>query len=137
MAIFKHLGMLIGRLCICAIFLGSGINKIMDWDGVVQYMSNEGMTNIPLFLTLAIVCELLGGIFVLLGYWTRFGAFILLVFLGVVTYIFHDFWLFEGLAQVKEQVNFMKNLAIFGGVIYLLSAGPGKISVDGVRGKAD
>ena len=109
----------------------------MGWDGVVQYMAGEGMANIPLFLTLAIVCELLGGIFLLLGYWTRFGAIILLAFLSFVTYVFHDFWVFEGLAQVKEQVNFMKNLAIFGGLLYILAAGPGKISVDGVRGKTD
>jgi putative oxidoreductase len=59
------------------------------------------------------------------------GALGLIVFLIPTTLLFHDFWAFEGDDQRMQQMShFLKNLGIVGGLILLMSYGPGRYSVD-------
>ena len=68
----------------------------------------------------------------ILGAWTRFGAIFLLVFLAAATWYFHDFWKFADPGQRQLQtIQFMKNLAIGGGLLSLVAFGGGPWSVDG------
>ena len=69
--------------------------------------------------------ELGGGLSVLLGYKTRWGALALVIFLIPTTLIFHT--KFSDPVQV---IMFMKNLAILGGVLMIASFGPGPLSLD-------
>jgi putative oxidoreductase len=108
-----------------AIFIWAAAGKIMFYDINAQYMASKGLTMIPALLFGAAIVELLGGLSLILGYKTRLGAFILLLFLIPTTLIFHDFWNLEGVARIPEQVNFMKNLAIFGGLLYIVAHGAG------------
>jgi len=72
---------LIGRILMAAIFIMSGLGKIADPAGTQQYMQAMGMTwATTLFYIGAIVIEVGGGISLLLGYWTRAGAMVLLLF---------------------------------------------------------
>lgn len=120
----------LGRLFISLIFILAGIGKLLNYDQTAQYMASKGMTMIPLFLIAAAVIELLGGLSLLLGFKTRVGATLLLLFLIPVTIIFHDFWNLQGAEQHAMLIEFMKNLAIFGGLFYVLSVGPGRWSLD-------
>jgi putative oxidoreductase len=123
------IGMLLGRICISAIFILAAIGKIMDYEGTSQYMASKGLTMIPIFLYGAAIVELIGGLMVLIGFKTRIGAVILLLFLIPTTLIFHDFWnVSEALARQLQMIIFMKNLAIFGGLLYIVCAGPGRIA---------
>lgn len=115
----------IARVCIASVFIWAAAGKIFAYDMNVQYMASKGFTMIPFFLISAAVIELLGGLSLILGYKSRLGALILLLFLIPTTIIFHDFWTLEGAAQFPEQVNFMKNLAIFGGLLYVMVYGTG------------
>jgi putative oxidoreductase len=75
---------------------------------------------------------LLGGISLLAGAWTRIGSFFLLVFIVAATYYFHEFWKFADPTQRQLQtIQFMKNLAISGGLLSLIAFGGGPWSVDG------
>ena len=94
-------------------------------------MTSEGMVMVPVFLVGAILSELCGGLSILLGWWTRVGATLLIVFLIPTTLIFHDFWTYEGAQQQMQMIHFMKNLAILGGLFVLLSVGGGPWSIDG------
>lgn len=124
---------LFGRICMCILFLWAGINKFLDYDNTAKYMQSYGMTMIPLFLYGAAAVEILGGLSLLLGYYTRAGASILLLFLIPTTLIFHSFWLLEGNERSMEMTHFLNNLAIFGGLLYVLSAGAGRFSVDAAK----
>jgi putative oxidoreductase len=119
-----------GRILISAIFLMSGVGKIMDWSGTAQSMENKGMVAVPLFLAGAIALELGGGLAILLGYWTRAAAVALIVFLVPTTLIFHNFWALDGPQQRMELINFMKNLAILGGLLKFAADGAGRVSLD-------
>ncbi len=126
---------LFGRLFLSAIFLLSAIGKLADWTATTQFMAQKGMIATSAFLAGAIALELFGGLSVLLGFWTRFGAAALILFLVVATPIFHDFWTQEGMARMNQMQHFMKNVAIIGGALTVASFGPGRYSIDGWRSR--
>jgi putative oxidoreductase len=122
---------LIGRILLVLIFLNSGIGKIGNFEGTAQYMAKFGMPFTNYFLIGAIFLELIGSITAILGYYTRFGAFLLLIFLVPTTLIFHT-----NFADPMQKIHFMKNISMFGGCLILLAAGAGRFSLDYLlRGK--
>ena len=123
----------LARLMIAAIFLASAIgNKIPQFQATANYMQTEGVPNPKLALFGAIGLLLLGGLSVVAGAWTRIGSLFLLVFLAAATFYFHDFWRFADPTQRQLQtIQFMKNLAIGGGLLALIAYGGGAWSVDG------
>jgi putative oxidoreductase len=72
-----------------------------------------------------------------LGYKTRLGALLLFLFLIPVTLTFHNFWTYS---DPKEQhVNmlfFMHNLTLMGGLLLLMTTGPGPLSIDASQRKS-
>src|SRR4051812_33247284 len=106
-----------GRTLVSIIFILSGINKVSDWAGNSQYMATQGMPLIPLFLSAAILIELAGGLSLLLGWFTGWSATLLFLYLIPTTLIFHNFWAYTGMEQQTQLVNFLKNLAIMGGLL--------------------
>ncbi len=74
-----------------------------------------------------------GGLSIIVGFKTRIGAALLLVFLVLATYFFHDFWTFEN-AQAKQDqiIQFMKNLALMGTMVFLMTNGSGRMSLDNI-----
>jgi putative oxidoreductase len=126
---------LIARLCLAAVFLVAGISKLVYFDQTAQAMASKGLPSVPLLLICAAVVEIVGGLFLIFGYKARFGALILLLYLIPTTAIFHDFWNSGAADQVAQQTNFLKNLAIFGGLLYVLCDGAGGFSLDHFRHK--
>ena len=124
---------LMARLMIAGIFLASAIgNKIPHFKETVEYMTAEKVPNPTFALFGAIGLLLIGGLSVVLGAWTRFGAIFLLVFLAAATFYFHDFWTIVDPGQRQLQtIQFMKNLAVGGGLLALVAFGGGPWSVDG------
>jgi putative oxidoreductase len=131
--IVKGLTSLVARLLLAFIFLASAIgNGIPQFQQTAEYMASEGVPNPKFALFAAIGLLLIGGLSVVAGSWTRFGASFLLVYLAAATYFFHDFWQFTEAAQRQLQtIQFMKNLAIGGGLLSLMAFGGGPWSVDG------
>jgi len=74
--------------------------------------------------------ELGGGILLLLGVRARWIALLFVIFLAVITPIYHDFWNATGNAVIGQKINFMKNVAILGGMLMVFAFGPGRYSVD-------
>jgi len=93
-------------------------------------MASHGMPYTNFFLVGAIFFELVCSITVIVGYFARFGALLLLIFLIPTTIIFHNIFV-----DPKMMIQFMKNVSMFGGLLVLLSFGPGRFSLDYLRGK--
>jgi putative oxidoreductase len=117
--------LLISRVLLSAIFIWSGINKILDPTGTQQYMAAYGMPATGLLLVAAIAIELGGGLSVLLGYRSRLGAALLGLLLIPATLIFHT-----NFSDPTQQIMFMKNLAILGGLLTIYHFGSGQIAID-------
>ncbi len=121
----KSLGILVGRILLAVIFLWSGTGKIGNFAGTAQNMAAHGMPYATFFLVGAIFFEVVGSLTVILGFFLRLGAVLLLIFLVPTTLIFHNIFV-----DPKMMVHFMKNVSIFGGLLVLLGAGPGRYSLD-------
>lgn len=115
---------LISRVLLSALFIMSGINKILNPVATQQYMASFGMPLTGLLLIAAIVIELAGGLSVLLGYKARWGAIALVIFLIPATLIFHT-----NFADQMQTIQFMKNLAILGGLLMIIQYGSGAIAL--------
>jgi len=122
---WKALAHLIGRILLVLIFLQSGIGKVGNFAGTAKYMASHGMPLPTLFLIGAIFFELVGSITVITGYFTRFGALLLIIFLIPTTLIFHTHF-----TDPMQKIHFMKNMSMFGGCLILLTAGAGRFSLD-------
>ncbi|WP_202882146.1 DoxX family protein [Candidatus Manganitrophus noduliformans] len=119
---------LFGRIFIAAIFFMSGINKILAPGATQEMMAQAGMPLPGLFLVGAIVLEIGGALSLLFGAFTFWGSLALLIFMIPTTLIFHT-----NFADPNQMIHFMKNLAMIGGILYVMGAGPGRISVDAKR----
>jgi len=125
----KAYGPVVGRILIAPLFLLSGFHKLTAFSAVAGMMAKAGMPYPEIFLVGATVLELGGGLMVLLGWHARWGALALILFTIPATLVFHNFWAVEA-AHYRGQLNhFMKNLAILGGLVYIMAAGSGPFSL--------
>ena len=116
---------LVGRIGLSAIFIMGGWSKITGFAGMVAYAASMGVPFAELAIVIAIVVELIGGLMLLVGYKTKWAALAIAVFLVPVTFIFHG-----NFADQTQMMAFMKNFAIFGGMLYVAAAGAGRYSLD-------
>ena len=117
-------GLLVSRILLSWIFLFSGARKVFAFQQTQAFMTDAGMHMAGLFLVLAILFELGGGLSVLLGYYPRLGALALILFLVPTTFVFH-----RNFAVAGQSAHFMKNVAIMGGLFAILAAGGGEFSL--------
>ena len=121
---------MLGRILLSSIFILSGLAKIPGWDNTLGFMQSRGMHGVRFFLTAAIAMEILGGISILVGYRARAAALLLTLYLVPVTLIFHSFWMYSGMQAQMQLGNFLKNIAIIGGLLGLVGNGAGAWSLD-------
>jgi putative oxidoreductase len=126
----KGFVILAGRVLLSIIFVLSALGKLFNFGGTAGMMSAKGLPTASLLLVVALAFELVGGLSVLTGFKTRLGAILLVIFLVPVTLVFHNFWAYQGMEQQMQMANFLKNVAIAGGLLLLLAFGPGPLSVD-------
>lgn len=122
---FKKYLPLVGRVFLAAIFLRSGIGHILGFAGTVQMMTGQGIPAAPLLLAGSVVCLLLGGLSILLGFKVRWGAILLIIFLVPATLVFHN-----PIADASELNDFLKNIGLIGGILFVYYFGPGPVSID-------
>ncbi len=114
---------LLGRALIALIFILAGVNKIQGYETTVGYMQQFGVPALLLPGTIAL--EILGGLAVLAGFYSRLAAIPLAVFTLLTGIIFHG-----NFADPVQMVLFLKNLAIAGGFLLLFAHGPGAWAVN-------
>ena len=124
---------LVGRFLLALMFVLAGISKIGGFAGTVGYMQSKGMPMASVLAVLTIALEIGGGMALIVGWQTRWAALALALFTLVASLIFHDFWAMTGPAQMTNQLMFMKNMAVIGGMLVLAAFGPGAISLDARR----
>jgi putative oxidoreductase len=97
-------------------------------------MSEAGIPAPKLMLVGAIVFLIAGSFSIILGYKSRIGATLLLIFLILATYYFHHFWNLSDPKQQQEQmIQFLKNLGLMGAMLLIIANGTGPLSLDNRR----
>ena len=131
--IVNKFGPLVGRILIALIFLLSGFGKLTGFAGTAGYMASKmpvSGTLIDLLLVITIIVELGGSLALVLGFKARIAALVLFLWMIPVTLIFHNFWAAPADQAMIQQIMFLKNLAIMGGMLMIMANGPGPLSVD-------
>ncbi|MGS5087770.1 DoxX family protein [Hydrogenophaga sp. A37] len=124
---------LVSRLLLAAVFLPAGIGKITGFEGTVGYIASVGLPMATLGAVVAIVVEVLGGLALLVGFGTRWAALALALFTLAASFFFHNFWAVPAEQQLMQQMLFMKNIGVTGGLLALAAFGAGAFSLDARR----
>ncbi|HEY0878697.1 MAG TPA: DoxX family protein [Zeimonas sp.] len=121
---------LIGRICLAWLFVPAGWGKIAGFSGTVGYAASAGLPFPPAMVAIAVVIELIGGLALLVGYKARWAAAALALFTIVAAFGFHNYWSMPAEQQAMQKINFDKNIAIFGGLLFVIAFGAGRFSLD-------
>ena len=124
---------LIGRILLSLVFIIAGVSKIGGFSMEQGFVASKHIPLPAVALAIAMLIELLGGLAILFGLFTRFAAWIVFLYLIPTTLIFHNFWAMQGAAHQDNMLHFEKNVAIMGGLLLLAAFGPGGFSVDAAR----
>jgi putative oxidoreductase len=121
---------LIGRILLAAIFVVSGFGKISGFEGLVGQIASKGFPAAQVFAAATIVIEVGAGLMLIAGWKARWAALLLAVFTAIVSIFFHNFWAVPEAQKMMQQLQFMKNLAMIGGLLMVTAFGPGRLSID-------
>ena len=120
-----HIVDIFGRIFISALFLIEAVRKFFNPDMSMMYMSDHGVPEFLFYPSIAF--EIIIPLLLIAGYKTRIAASLLAVFVLAVTLIFHSHHIIDDSMQLTI---FLKNLAIIGGLLLIISNKPQICSVD-------
>jgi len=131
MSISETISPFLGRLVLAWFFLSEAWWRVRDWEGTVTLMHMKHVANAEPLLALAVVLMALGGISLLLGYYARTGALILFALTIVMSVMIHDYWKITNVVDRDADYDlFIRNIAIAGGLLFLVGMGPGPFAID-------
>jgi putative oxidoreductase len=122
--------MLVARLLIAPMFLLAGIGKVTDFQGTVGYIGSVALPMPQLLAAAALVLEIVASVLLIIGWKTRWAALALALFTLATALFFHNFWAMPADEQMMQQIIFLKNLAVAGGLLMATAVGPGGWSLD-------
>lgn len=121
---------LIGRILLAVMFLGAGISKFGGLDGTAGYIASAGLPLPKLLAIATAVLEVVAALMLIVGWQARWAALALAAFTLLATVLFHNYWAMPAAQQFTQQLMFMKNLAIVGGLLVVFAFGAGALSLD-------
>ncbi len=126
----------VARILLALMFVLAGIGKLGGLEGTAGYIASKGLPA-PMLLAVAVgVLELVAGVLLIIGWQARWAALALAVFTIVASVIFHNYWAMPAEQKMMQQLMFMKNLAVTGGLLFVFAFGAGTLSLDARRNAA-
>jgi len=132
-----------GRVLFAVLFIYSGATKLFGIQATADFIAAkvtipdllvpyttqlESMTGMQTPQLLAIATgsfEILSGLMIALNFAVRFFAILMIIFVGVVTFYFHDFWNQTPPDNAKTLIDALKNLSIIGALFMIAGYGRG------------
>ena len=110
----------LGRFLLGLYFLLPGLAKVFLFQEILDVVTLREVPLPTISLTLVAMCQIVFGLFLMLGKYIQLSAIILAVVTLLINLYIHDFWnMSEGLNQNHETQNFVKNLGILAGLLIL------------------
>jgi len=119
---------LIGRILLASIFIISGIGKVAAPEATMGYIAAMGLPLPAVALAGAIGVEVIGGLMLVLGFYTRSTALALAAFSVATGVIFHG-----AIGDQNQLIHLMKNFSMAGGLLQVAAFGAGALSIDARR----
>jgi putative oxidoreductase len=127
--------LLLGRLALGAIFVKSGIQKLMALSAFAASLAGRGIPQSSMWAFIGATVECIGGILIVTGLKTRYAALLMILFVIVATGISHRYWEYAEAARRAQESQFFKNLSIIGGFLLLWVTGSGRYGLDTLLGR--
>jgi putative oxidoreductase len=122
--------LLLGRVALGAIFLKSGLLKLLALGAFAASLAQRGIPQSGTWALIGALVECGGGLLIVTGTRTREAARLMILFVIVASGISHRFWEFADAARRAQESQFFKNLSIIGGFLLLYMTGGGRFSLD-------
>lgn len=128
--------MLIGRIAIGQLYVVSGYGKITALSVFAAGLTKDGVPAPDVMAVIGASVEFFGGLALVLGLKTRWAGALLVLFTIFATLLRHRYWEFEPPLRGGQYGNFYKNITITGGLLFVVVAGGGRFSIDGLLGRS-
>ena len=107
----------LGRGALALIFLLNGLGVVDQRKPAQELLAHGAPARlVPLLVMGGRVLQLIAGTALLLGWHERVAAMLLALFLVPATLAAHAFWAYDGPEFQPQLVNFLKNVAMVGGL---------------------
>src|SRR6185436_9935800 len=120
-------GQWIGRTALALIFLLNALGVVDQTRPATELLAHGVPAElVPSMIMAGRALQLVAGIALVIGWHERLAALFLALFLIPATLTAHDFWAYHGPELQGQLANFLKNVAMFGGLIFVsFRLGPG------------
>lgn len=109
---------IIGRIIFGLYFLKNAYNHLAHSGHLVGYAQSKGVPSPKIAIIVSGLLMLAGGLSMVFGVYTCWGAIALLAFLVPVTIMMHAYWKIQDpMARMSERIAFEKNVALIGAVL--------------------
>lgn len=126
---------LIGRVLIALLFIPAGFRKFTGLEGTAKYIASKDLPMPQVLAFGTATLELVGGVLLLIGLFTRGVALAFAGFTLLAAVLFHNYWSMPEAQQMVQSLMFWKNIAIAGGLLAIAAFGAGSLSMDANRAK--
>ncbi len=132
-----------GRILFAVLFIYTGATKLFGIQATADFIASkvtipallapytsqlDTMTGMPMPQLLAISSgcfEILAGLMIAVNFGARFFAILMIFFVLMVTFYFHDFWNQSPPDNAKTLIDALKNLSIIGALFMIAGYGRG------------
>lgn len=115
---------LIGRVILGLFFVIAGIRNFLHFGERQTPETNYGWKLPAPVTALGFAAQLVGGLSVVFGVWTMWGAILIILFLIGATELFHNFLLFKGKERDPHFYFTLVNIALCGYCLIVIATAP-------------
>lgn len=131
---FKSPLALLGRILLALMFVLAGVGKLGDIAGTAGYIASGGVPFASAVAVAVGVFEVVAGLALVIGFQARWAALAMAGFTIAASVLFHPFWSLPADQAYVQQLLFMKNVSVAGGLLLVAALGAGPLSLDARRG---
>lgn len=125
--------LLAARLVLAGCLLPTAVSRALNPSGFAMALATEGLLFTTEIAAAVVVIGVAGCLALAAGILPRTTAILLIGQTLFVTLVLHRFWEYGGVFRQAEQATFMAALALVGGLLFYMHAGPGDWGWAGLR----
>ncbi len=119
---------LAAKICLVGMFPPSALDKVVHWDEAMEQAASGPLPFPALLLVLGILVETVAPVLIVIGWYDRAAAFVLMSFCAVTAVLFHRFWEYPAFwsrngAGRAHFWDFLKNFGLVGGLLLVVIGG--------------
>ena len=117
-----EIALIAGRVLFALLFISSGINHFTKNEAMTGYAKYKKVPMAKAAVYVSGLMILLGGIYIVLGFYADLGALLIAIFLIPTAFLMHAFWKeSDPTAKQNETIGFFKDLSLAGAALIIFA----------------